>query len=92
MGLFSWLRDTFLGDDPPREPDPDEIVLLTEADDEPTAGLYRDLLKQGGIRCILQNVSATQYLRFGQSWEVRVQYKDVPRATEILNLDAEPPV
>jgi hypothetical protein len=91
MKVPRWLRDAFLDDGPPPEPAPGEIVVLTGADDEATAGLYRNLLEQHGIPCVLQNTSASAYLRFGQSWEVRVRYKDVARATEILDLGEEPP-
>jgi hypothetical protein len=88
MSLLRWLRDALLGEDPP--PAPDEIVVLTETAGEGVAGLYRGILEQNGIHCIVQNVSGGPYMTIGQSWEVRVQFKDIARATEILGLDVEP--
>ena len=49
MNPLRWLWRVLLEDDEPREPRPDEIVVLREVDGEGTAELWRGILEQRGI-------------------------------------------
>ena len=89
MNPLRWLWRALMEDDEPREPEPDEVVLLAEVDGEGAAELWRGILLQQGIRSMAKNVSAIAYTRHGSPWEVHVQYEDLPRARELLGLDGE---
>jgi hypothetical protein len=81
-----WLRRQMFEDDEPREPRPEEIVLLAEVDGEGSAELWRGILEQRGIHSMAKNLSAIAYTRHGSPWAVYVQYADLPKARELLGL------
>ena len=89
MNPFRWLWRALLEDDEPREPRPDEIVVLREVDGEGTAELWRGILEQRGIHSMAKNRSAIAYTRHGSPWLVYVQYKDLPEARELLGLSED---
>jgi len=91
MNPFRWLWRTFMDDDEPREPAPEEIVALGEADGEGAATLWHDILEQQGIHSMAKNTSAIAYTRHGSPWIVYVRYEDLPRARELLGLDDDQP-
>jgi hypothetical protein len=72
------------GDEPPRE----EPVPLVVVDNEPTAELWRGILEDNGIPCMLRNRAALAHLRglpFGR-WELLVRQGDLERAKGVLGV------
>jgi hypothetical protein len=82
MNPMRWLRDAFLG---PREPGPDDLVLLGRPEGEAEAELWKNILAQWGVPALVKNVSALAYIRLGDLYEVWVLQKDLEYALSLLN-------
>lgn len=67
-------------------PAPDELVKLGTADGPSLAGLWQSTLEGQGIHCV---VGARGIILYSMpTFDIRVQYKDLRRAQELLGLDA----
>lgn len=72
---------------------PEEPVPLVVVDNEPTAELWRGILEDNGIPCMLRNRAALAYLRglpFGR-WELLVRHGDLERAKGVLGVRSTEP-
>jgi hypothetical protein len=80
---------------PKRPPSDDDLVLLGEPSSEAEAELWRNILEQWGIRCLVRNVSVTAYIRMGDSFQVWVLKRDLEEAKSLTaggsGPDAETP-
>jgi hypothetical protein len=84
---FRWLwRVVFV--DEPREPRPDEVVVLADAADAAGAGLWADILNRKGMRAVAVDAGYVGYggMRIPR-WRVLVKYGDRARARALLGLD-----
>jgi len=80
---------------PRRLPSPDELVLLTAADNEPMAEFYRGILADQGIRAMLKRTDPLT-VNYGFSGlpgssELWVLRKDFARARAVLDLSPADP-
>jgi len=79
------------GDRPVQLPSPDELALLTLAESEFEATMFRDILEQNGITALVKNldVLTAQSGVMSRPWsqELWVLRKDLRRAREVLELD-----
>jgi hypothetical protein len=82
-GFGALLRRLFGG---AKEPGPDDLVLLAEAEGEAVAEMWRGMLEQRGVHCLVKNVSSLAHLRIGAPYEVYVLGRDVEYAREVLGL------
>jgi hypothetical protein len=73
---------------PRRASNDDDLALLGEPDSEAEAELWRNILEQWGIRCLVRNVSVTAYLRMGDSFQVWVLQRDLEDARSLILGDA----
>ena len=69
---------------PRRAANDDDLVLLGEPHSEAEAALWRNILEQWGIRCLVRNVSVTAYLRMGDSFQVWVLQRDLEEARSLI--------
>lgn len=85
MNPLRWLRDQLL---PQRgDPQPDDLVLLGRPSGEPEAELWRNILMQWGVHCLIKNVSALAYMHSGADiLQVWVLQRDEEYARELLSL------
>ena len=78
---------------PSRLPSPDALALVTRPAGEPEAQLFREILEQHGIHAMVKNrdAASAQAGGMGPPWayELWVLRKDLRRAREALNIDAE---
>jgi hypothetical protein len=78
-------------DRPVQLPSPDELALLTLAESEFEAAMFRDILEQNGITALIKNmdVLTAQSGVMSRPWsqELWVLRKDLRRAREVLELD-----
>ena len=90
MNPLRWLLRVLLEDDD-SPPDPDQVVLLGEPDGEAVAGLWQGILADKGIHCMVTNVNGIAHLRSNaiSMFEVRVLYRDLERARELLGLTTD---
>ncbi len=88
MNPLRWLWHTLMADDEPREPRPDEIVVLAEAADASEAELWSEILNRSGV---CSEPVDSGYVTWGgarmPAWRVLVRYGDTARARELLGLD-----
>ena len=77
---------------PRRLPSPDELVLLTGADNEPSAELYRGILADQGVQAMLKRTDPLTvnygFAGLPGSCELWVLRKDLARARAALDLPA----
>ena len=85
MNPLRWLWKQLLSDDD-RPPAPDELVVLGEPPGEAVAGFWQSTLEAEGIHSVVKNVSSLAAYGVPE-FEVCVQYRDVKRARELLQLD-----
>jgi hypothetical protein len=85
MNPLRWLRDQLL---PSRgDPGPGDLVLLGRPESEAEAELWRNILLQWGVHCLIKNVSALAYMHSGADlWQVWVMGQDEEYARELLSV------
>jgi len=83
MNPLRRLLDAFF---PPRAETPDDLVLLGRPQSEAEAELWRNILSQWGVLCLIKNVSALAYTRVGDMFEVWVRRDDAEYGRELLGL------
>ena len=87
MNPIRWVLHALLGDDPPREPKPDEIVRLSIGASEVELRGWAHILQQNGIRCEVAPVGhVTAFAMPTTEFAILIQYGDVARARELLAL------
>jgi hypothetical protein len=84
MNPIRRVLDAMFG--PAASPGPDDLVLLGEPSGEAEAELWRNILAQWGVHCLVKNVSATAYLRLGDQFLVYVLQQDLEYARELVGL------
>ena len=91
MNPLRWLKRVLLEDDD-LPPDPDQLVLLAEPEGEIVAGLWRGILEDKGVRCLVKNVNGIAHLQSNAvpMFEIHVLYKDVERARQLIGLREDP--
>ena len=84
------LRPRLLGILRPRAapPGPDELVAMAYPEGGAVGALWAGILRDRGIHCMLRDVSPLYrgYLNWAPALEVRVRYRDLVRARELLGL------
>ena len=85
MNPLKWLWQQLLGDDN-RPPAPDQLVVLGQPPGEALAGFWQSTLKSEHIESMVRNVSSLAAYGLPQ-FEVLVQYKDLERARQLLELE-----
>ena len=88
MNPLRWLRDQFL---PARgDPGPEDLVLLGSPESEAEAELWRNILLQWGVHCLIKNVSALAYMHSGADlYQVWVLQRDQAYARELLGVGTD---
>lgn len=74
-----WLRRFFAVDDP--------LVKVASGLSEPEAGMWRELLEDAGIRCLVKNMNylSVSYGAAGPNdYDMWVKRSDLERAREVL--------
>ncbi len=84
MKLPHWLSSLFA--DAPADSPRDGLVLVGRPQGEAEAELWRNILSQWGVTCLIKNVSALAYIRLGDMFEVWVREEDGEYACELLGL------
>jgi hypothetical protein len=79
--------------EPERLPSPDDLALLTRAENEAEASMFRDTLAASGITAMIKNrdvlTAQTGVMAMPWSQELWVLRKDLRRARELLEISDE---
>ena len=93
VGIIARLRRLFGRDPdaPQRLPSPDKLVLLTRPEGEGEAILFRDMLKDAGIRSLVKNRDAVSVNAGGMgppwAYELWVLRRDLARARGVIGVE-----
>jgi hypothetical protein len=90
MSIFRRIFARRTATTPERLPSPDELVLLTSAETEFEASMFRDMLHDAGIEALIKNrdvlTAQSGVMSQPYSQELWVLRKDLRRAREVLEL------
>lgn len=69
-------------------PEPDDLVAVAYPEGEAVGALWAGMLRDRGIHCMLRDVSPLYrgYMNWAAALELRVRYRDLVRAREILGV------
>ncbi|MDE3097091.1 MAG: hypothetical protein KGK07_13975 [Chloroflexota bacterium] len=86
MSLRAWLLGILLQSAAP--PEPDDLVVAAYPEGEAVGALWAGMLHDRGIHCMLRDVSPLYrgYMNWAAALELRVRYRDLVRAREILGV------
>ena len=83
MHLLRSLSERLFGV-PRRQAGEGDLALLGDPASEAEAELWRNILEQWGVRCLIKNTSATAYLRLGDAYQVWVLHEDLEEASSLI--------